>query len=157
MDLESFVGPVIGGVLAIIGGLAAAWWQSRRTEEVAVQLRRLEREEAGLLHMSTLVGEIFARFRMWADPNRETTENPSTQQQPAQEAGEFAGQLRIEWDREASWRVRSDDVRTQLQGLLEALDEASHGGYATSEEIVEVHNRSNGLAKAIEAALEGGS
>jgi hypothetical protein len=97
IDVQNFVGPVIGGILAIIGGLLAAWWQSKRTGDVALTRRRLEREEEGLLHMAPLVGEDFARFRMWADQNGESTENPATQQQPAQEAAEFAGRLRIEW------------------------------------------------------------
>jgi hypothetical protein len=156
MDPETFVGAVVGGILAIIGGLAAAWWQSRRTQEVALHLRRREREEEGLLHMTPLVGEILVRFRMWADPSRESTENPSTQQQPVQEAAEFARNLRIEWDQEASWRVRTPNVRGNAAALIEALDACAQGGYATSEEIIDVHNPSNGLAKAIEAAFEGG-
>jgi hypothetical protein len=148
-------GTVIGGILAIIGGLLAAWRQSKRTEDVALTPRRLEREEEGLLQMAPLVGEIFIASECGQGPERESPGSPATQQQPAQEAAEFAGRLRIEWDREASWRVHRPEVRSSVTPLVEALDACPSGGYASTDEIVDVHNRSNGLARAIQRALEG--
>jgi hypothetical protein len=40
---------------------------------------------------------------------------------------------------------------------VEALDACASAGYASSEEIIEVHNCSNGLVTPIDAALEGES
>lgn len=40
---------LIGGVLAIVGGLLAVWWQARHADDIARRIRQEERREQGLL------------------------------------------------------------------------------------------------------------
>jgi hypothetical protein len=46
---------LLGGTLAIAGGFLAAWWQTRRADDVARRIRRAERREDGLLAFRTVV------------------------------------------------------------------------------------------------------
>jgi hypothetical protein len=48
---------LIGGGLAILGGLLVALYQSSHTRRLAIQLRAEEREEEGLLRLGAIVGE----------------------------------------------------------------------------------------------------
>jgi hypothetical protein len=48
---------LIGGGLAIVGGLVAAWWQISRSDNVAQKIRRAERYESALIELNARVAE----------------------------------------------------------------------------------------------------
>ena len=53
---------IIGGLLAIVGGLLAVWWQARHADDVARRIRSEDRREAGLLALNVEVTAMHARF-----------------------------------------------------------------------------------------------
>ncbi len=62
---------VIGGVLAIVGGLVAAWWQVSRSDSVAQKIRRAERYESALIELNARAAETVSQVcKVWATPDR---------------------------------------------------------------------------------------
>lgn len=59
---------LIGGGLAIIGGLVAAWWQTSRSDNVAQKIRRAERHESALIELNARVAETVGQVgKVWGD------------------------------------------------------------------------------------------
>ena len=59
---------VIGGVLAIIGGLVAAWWQVSRSDSVAQKIRRAERYETALIELNARGAETVSYvLKVWSE------------------------------------------------------------------------------------------
>jgi hypothetical protein len=59
---------LIGGALAIVGGLVAAWWQVSRSDNVAQKIRRAERYESALMELNARVAEVVSQVgKVWGD------------------------------------------------------------------------------------------
>ena len=59
---------LIGGGLAVVGGLIAAWWQTSRSDNVARSIRRAERYEAALLELNARVAKADSQVgKVWQD------------------------------------------------------------------------------------------
>ncbi len=68
---SAFAQTLIGGGLAIAGGLIAAWWQTARADNVARRIRRAERYESALIELNARAAEASRQVdRFWRD-NRE--------------------------------------------------------------------------------------
>jgi hypothetical protein len=63
---------LIGGGLAILGGLIAAWWQISRSDDVAQRIRRAERYESALIELNAQVAKAASQVgEVWgAHPAR---------------------------------------------------------------------------------------
>jgi hypothetical protein len=60
--MSAFLLTVLGGALAIAGGLGTAVWQTRRADDVARRIRQQERREQGLLALNSKLAEVMARL-----------------------------------------------------------------------------------------------
>ncbi len=52
---------LIGGGLAILGGLLAAWWQTSRADDIARRVRLAERREDALLTLQVTLTDVYDR------------------------------------------------------------------------------------------------
>ena len=59
---SAFAQTLIGAAAAIVGGLGAAVWQTRRADEVARRIRQAERYEQSLLELNAKVSKAHAQF-----------------------------------------------------------------------------------------------
>ena len=65
---SALVQTLIGGALAIIGGLVAAWWQVSRSDSVAKKIRRAERYEGALIKLNAQAAETVSQVcKVWGD------------------------------------------------------------------------------------------
>jgi hypothetical protein len=60
--MSSFWSTIIGAAAAIIGGLGAVVWQTRRADDIAQRIRRQERREQALFALSAKVQEVYSRL-----------------------------------------------------------------------------------------------
>jgi hypothetical protein len=60
--MSSFWSTIIGAAAAIVGGLGAALWQTRRADDIARRIRREERREQALFALNSKVLEVSARL-----------------------------------------------------------------------------------------------
>jgi hypothetical protein len=144
---------LIGGGLAILGGLLVALYQSSHTRRLAIQLRAEEREEEGLLRLGAIVGEGKSQMspHLWNfehDPNSVSTD------QAAAEAERMRSQLWEVWQQELAWKIRDKAVGEAVADLLTQLGGAAGGGSATQDELQRAVDASNALAKAIKTVLD---
>src|ERR1700722_11705891 len=59
---------LIGGGLAVGGGLLGAWWQTSRSDNIAQKIRRAERYEGALFELSARVASATAQVgSVWQD------------------------------------------------------------------------------------------
>jgi uncharacterized membrane protein YccC len=59
---------LIGGALAIIGGLVATWLQLSRSDNVAKKIRRAERYESALIELNARAAETVSQVcKVWGD------------------------------------------------------------------------------------------
>src|SRR5260221_10707628 len=62
---------LIGGVLAIVGGFLAAWWQVTRSDNVAQAIRRAERRESALIRLNAEVAAAVRDImRLYSDARK---------------------------------------------------------------------------------------
>jgi hypothetical protein len=87
---------VLGGVLSIIGGFFAAWYQTNRADKVAREIRRQERQEQAVLELNAKVAQTHSRL----DALYRQVEAGQTQWQ-YQESVNVMGQLAEAWDMRA--------------------------------------------------------
>ena len=73
--LSPLVQTLVGGGLAIVGGLLAAWWQTSRADDIARRIRLAERREAALLALQATVMDVYDRV---ADIHRTAVESGQT-------------------------------------------------------------------------------
>lgn len=79
---------LIGGGLAIVGGLVAAWWQISRSDNVAQKIRRAERYESALMELNARVAETAGRVgKVWGDARSARLRGLSREDTDASEYG----------------------------------------------------------------------
>jgi hypothetical protein len=61
--MSVFWSTIIGAAAAIVGGLGAALWQTRRADDIARRIRREERREQALFAFADKISEVQARLR----------------------------------------------------------------------------------------------
>jgi len=115
--LSSLWQTAIGAAAAIVGGLGAAIWQTRRADDVARRIRLAERREQGLLELDALVAGL--EFRL-DDLNRavERGENQWQYQEPARVLGDLA----LHWHSKSSGVIPDPEV----VAAYNAVDVAAH-------------------------------
>ena len=75
---SALVQTLIGGALAIIGGLVAAWWQVSRSDSVAKKIRRAERYEGALIELNARAAETVSQvWKVWGDTRSARLRRPS--------------------------------------------------------------------------------
>jgi len=153
MRISPLVQTLIGGGLAIIGGLLVALYQSRHTRRLAIQLRAQEREEEGLLRLGAIVGEVESQMstHLW---NFEHNPNIVSTNQPANEAEEMRSRLLEVWPQELAWKIRDEAVAKGVADLLTWLGGLAGGGSATQDELQRVVDASKALRMAIRTILD---
>jgi hypothetical protein len=121
--MSSFWSTIIGAAAAIIGGLGAALWQTRRADDIARRIRREERREQALLALSAKVREVYNRLA-YIKPMTETS--PLTAQYFA--AGQAIGELVQLW--QANWSSVIGDlpIRASILALATRAGELLPGG-----------------------------
>ena len=83
---SALVQTLIGGSLAIIGGLLAAWWQTSRSDNVAQKIRRAERYESALIELNARVAETVGQVgKVFGDAMSASSRGPSHENTDASE------------------------------------------------------------------------
>jgi hypothetical protein len=148
-EITPGIATMIGAGAAIVGGLLAALYESRRTRQLALELRAIERQEEALRMLAPLTNEIAIRMGMWLGNVRGSPEQLISQ--PGGEGNEFQGQLNLMWERELSWRLRDEAVRASVMTLISALRQV---GVATEQELSVVCEAAASLKAEIDRVLQ---
>lgn len=83
---SALVQTLIGGALAIIGGLVAAWWQVSRSDSVAKKIRQAERYEGALIELNARTAETVSQVcKVWNDSRSARLRNPRQEKTAASE------------------------------------------------------------------------
>jgi hypothetical protein len=83
---SALVQTLIGGALAIIGGLVAAWWQVSRSDSVAEKIRQAERYEGALIELNARAAETVSQvYKVWDDSRSTRLRNPRQEKTDASE------------------------------------------------------------------------
>jgi hypothetical protein len=77
--MSSFWSTIIGAAAAIVGGLGAALWQTRRADNIARRIRREERREQALLALNSKAQDVYIRVAEIV-PKAEALARPLTTQ-----------------------------------------------------------------------------
>lgn len=116
---------LVGGGLAILGGLLTAWYQTRRADDVARRIRQSERREQALLELDALVSTLEARL----DPLFRQAEQGQAQR-PYQESLGLIGELAEHWRTKASGVIHDRDIVSAYNYVRVAADRIPSGaGY----------------------------
>jgi len=93
---SALVQTLIGGGLAIVGGLVAAWWQISRSDNVAQKIRRAERYEGALIELSARVAETVGQVgKVWCDARSARLRGLSHEDTDASEYGRARDPLNV--------------------------------------------------------------
>jgi hypothetical protein len=118
-----FLQTLIGAAAAVVGGLAAAIWQTSHADKIARSIRQAERRERGLLELSTKVSDVLVRT--------EQLFRQGEQGQAAvayQNAIGILGKLSAHWNSDASGVIPDGEVINAYDELRRAVYDSLPGG-----------------------------
>jgi hypothetical protein len=121
--MSSFWSTIIGAVAAIIGGLGAALWQTRRADDIARRIRRQERREQALFALSSKVQEV---YNLLASIQPMTETSPLTAQYNA--ARQALRELLRIWQTNWSAVIGDQPIRAAFRPLATRTADLLPGG-----------------------------
>jgi hypothetical protein len=108
---------LIGGGLAIVGGLLAAWWQTSRADNVALRIRQAERREQALLELDVLASGLQVRLD---ELFRQVQQGQTPWQY--QEALKVLGELTQHWRSKSSGVIPDPEIVSAYNAVVAATD-----------------------------------
>jgi hypothetical protein len=107
--MSSFWSTIIGAAAAIVGGLGAALWQTRRADDIARRIRREERQEQALLVLFNQASDVL--FRLIGIARAAATAPLTSQYEAARQAVTGLSQL---WDTDLIAVITDKAIRTAM-------------------------------------------